>query len=324
MQYNQAINWESIERQYNHVVAWGTGSLFQMNYSEVYYSLDMVVDGEGQRVGMQFGSLTVCAPEKIKMLKGKLLIVIYTIYERDILLRLVEMGIEADTIIYNLLQFSVVYGKGFPLWHGKHADDIVLMELVRRLGIRDLHYLDIGVCHPVMRNNTYSLYELGYTGVLVEPNPMFHQLVRHYRPEDILLTCGAGTADSELQYYSFLDRPGFGTFSVSLGESRKNQGLRCETNQVPIMGINKIIENQFEKYPNIVDIDAEGIDFSLLQALDTQTYPIEVIMCETLNTEAVFNQLMHNKGYKKYAAIGENTVYLRDDIRPTGLFAFRS
>ena len=208
------------------------------------------------------------------------------------------------------------------MWHGKHADDMVLIELADRLGIHDLHYLDIGVCHPVMRNNTYTLYELGYTGVLVEPNPMFHGLVDHYRPNDTLLKCGAGTMESELQYYAFPAKPGFGTFNSALGEYRKNVGLQCEVSQIPIIGINEIVERNFQLYPNIVDIDAEGIDFELLRILDTQKYPVEIIMCETLGQEAQFNQLMQEKGYRRYANVGENTVYLRANINPTGLFAF--
>ncbi|MDO5572613.1 MAG: FkbM family methyltransferase [bacterium] len=322
MQYQKSTKWETIKQKYDHVIAWGTGSLLQMNYREEYFPLDMVVDGVGNHLGMQFGNLTVCEPAQIRTLSGKLLVVIYAIYERDILRKLQELGVEADTIIFDLLKVQTIRGKEFPLWHGKHADDSVLMEIAGRLGIQDLHYLDIGVCHPVMRNNTYSLYELGYTGALVEPNPMFHELISHYRPDDTLLKCGAGEHDGELEYYAFPDCPGFGTFNRSIGEARKNQGLSCDIIRIPIININHIIEKNYERYPNIVDIDAEGVDYALLESLDVQRYPIEVIMCETLHVEARFHTLMQQKGYKRYAVIGENTIYLRANIIPTGLFAF--
>ncbi len=322
MQYDKTTNWEKIRDQYDHVIAWGTGSLLQMNYREDYFPLSMVVDGVGSHIGMQFHDLKVQDPEAMHTLQGRLLIVIYTIYERDILDRLHEMNIIADTIVYDLLKIHTVRGREFPLWHGKHADDMILIELADRLGIQDLHYLDIGVCHPVMRNNTYSLYELGYTGVLVEPNPMFHALIDCYRPKDVLLKCGAGCDEDMLQYYAFPDRPGFGTFNAGLGECRRNEGLRCEISEIPIIEINQIIEEGFKLYPNIVDIDAEGIDFSLLQKLDTQKYPIEIIMCETQGVEDRLNQLMCEKGYRRYSNVGENTVYLRANINPTGLFAF--
>ena len=322
MQYQKTTNWDDIRNQYDHVIAWGTGSLLQMNYKKEYYPLDMVIDGVGNHIGMNYGDLVVCEPEEIKNLQGRLLVVIYAIYERDILIRLDEMGVQADTIIYDLLKIHTLRGREFPLWHGKHADDMVLIELADRLGIKDLQYLDIGVCHPVTRNNTYSLYELGYTGVLVEPNPMFHGLVTHYRPNDTLLKCGAGVTEGELNYYAFPDVPGFGTFNSSLGTDRRNMGFKCEVSQIPIKGINEIIEQNFERYPNVVDIDAEGIDFQLLNAMDSRKYPVEIIMCETQNVEAQFNQLMTEKGYRRYAIVGENTVYLRANINPTGLFAF--
>lgn len=322
MHYDKTAYWEKIKNQYDYVIAWGTGSLLQMNYREEYFPIDLLVDGVGSHLGMKYCGLTVQSPEEILHLRGRLLIVIYTIYERDILVKLQEMGVTADTIVYDLLKIHTLRGREFPLWHGKHADDMILIELADRLGIRDLRYLDIGVCHPVMRNNTYSLYEMGYSGVLMEPNPMFHELITHYRPKDTLLQCGAGCDDSTLQYYAFPDKPGFGTFDTKLGEYRRGQGLRCEISQVPILEINRMIEEEYELYPNIVDIDAEGIDFALLKTLDTQKYPIEIIMCETLGVEDRFNALMCEKGYRRYANVGENTVYLRNSINPTGLFAF--
>ena len=113
-----------------------------------------------------------------------------------------------------------------------------------------------------------------------------------------------------------------GTFTALWAEYRKNVGLQCEVSSDSVIGINEIVERNFQLYPNIVDIDAEGIDFELLRILDTQKYPVKIIMCETLGQEAQFNQLMQEKGYRRYANVGENTVYLRANINPTVLFAF--
>ena len=321
MQYSAKTNWNDIKQKYDFVVAWGTGSLFNMNYQEDYFPIDMLVDGTMKNIGIEIGRFKVCGPDDIKKkMTGNVLIVIYTIYEIEILNQIEELDISTDTIIYNLLEIETPGAGRCPMWNGKHADDMVLLELIRRLGIDKLEYLDIGVCHPIMRNNTYTFYERGWRGVLVEPNPVFHPLIKKYRENDSLLPCGAGLSNSELDYYAFADRLGYGTFDKALGESRRESGLNCNIKKISIVEINEIIENNFEKYPTIIDIDIEGMDYELIMNLDTEKYPVEIIMCETLLDEEKYSLMMNGKGYLKYASVGENTIFYRGDLSISGLY----
>ena len=321
MQYLVKTKWDDIKDNYDFIVAWGTGSLFNMNHRTMGLPIDMLVDGTKKQIGKRLGDFTVCEPnEIIKKMNGKVLIIIYTIYEPEILIQIEKLGIIANTIIYNLLEINNVNRTKFPRWNGKHADDIVLLELIQRLGLTEIEYLDIGVCHPVMRNNTYSLYDLGWKGVLVEPNPIFHSLISQYRERDHLLACGAGTVSGELDYYAFPDRLGYGTFDEKLGKARIECGLRCTIKKIPIIGINEIIEENFKGHPTIIDVDIEGMDFELLNHLDTDKYPVEIIMCETLSDEEKYRIMMNKKGYSKYACIGENTIFFRTDLNISGLY----
>ncbi len=321
MQYLNKVNLSEIKDRYDFFVAWGTGSLFNMNYQKDHLPVNMLVDGTKTNIGNKIDKLVVYGPEDIKeKIEGKALIIIYAIYEVEILNQIAELGLEVDTIIYNLLVLESIGIKRYPFWNGKHADDILLLELVRRLGVKKKEYLDIGVCHPVMRNNTYLFYEMGWKGVLVEPNPIFHSLIKDYREKDILLPNGAGVYNGELEYYAFLDRLGYGTFDKEIGELRCKLGLKYSINKIPIIEINEIIENNFKEYPTIIDIDVEGMDFELIQKIDTDKYPIEIIMCETLSNEDKYSAMMIQKGYLKYAKVGENTIFYRNDLNISGLF----
>lgn len=319
MQYLNKIQFRDIRDKYDYIIGWGTGSLFQMNYRTDYYPMDFLIDGAGRNIGKSYYGIYVFTPDKIKELSGKVLIVIYAIFESEILDLLENIGIQADTIIYNLLEVESSYGRMFPLWNGKHGDDLVLMELVRRLGLEKMQYMDIGVCHPIMRNNTYFLYEMGYQGVLVEPNPVFHKLIQKYRPNDRLLTCGAAVEDEELLYYSFPDGLGFNTFITSVAENRKRMGMDYKVNRIPVTNINKIISKHCKQYPNLLDVDVEGLDFELLEELNTDLFPIEIIMCETLGQEEKFNKLLFFKGYRLYAMVGENSIYVSRELNTSGL-----
>jgi hypothetical protein len=52
-------------------------------------------------------------------------------------------------------------------------DRIVLawLEMGYRLDIRNVRYLDVGANDPSVLSNTFLLYQLGASGVLVEPDP---------------------------------------------------------------------------------------------------------------------------------------------------------
>ena len=75
--------------------------------------------------------------------------------------------------------------------------------MIEVLGIKDPLYVDIGVCHPVVRNNTYLLYEKGYTnGILIEPNGNMCELAQIYRPKNKIVEAGAsGDEGGILRYY---------------------------------------------------------------------------------------------------------------------------
>ena len=125
------------------------------------------------------------------------MIIIYAIYEYEILdqIREYDNG-QFDVIIYPLLDVMTCGNIGIiPMVNGKTGEDILLFLLINQLHLDTVTFLEIGVCHPIMRNNTYLLYELfskivGYKGVLVEANPFCWSLIKEYRPKDILVSGG--------------------------------------------------------------------------------------------------------------------------------------
>lgn len=311
MKYITKTAFEDIKDKYDCVIGWGTGTLLKRNYRKNQFKLDFIIDGRAESANDEFLGISIYSPEKLLEVKGKILIVIYTIYEQEILEKIEVLGIDADVIIYNLLEFKIEK-KTLPMWNGKNADDIILLELAFRLGIEEISYLDVGVCHPVMRNNTYIFNELGYKGVLVEPNPEFHSLIQTYRSNDTLLKIGVSSQKDELTYYSFPEVPGLNTFVEEAAKTRKNYGWKCLTQKILLEDINTIIEENFALCPNILDIDVEGLDYKILQSLDTDKYPIDIIMCECFADDHKLLELMSVKGYKIYAHTIENYIFVID------------
>ena len=76
------------------------------------------------------------------------------------------------------------------------------------------------------------------------------------------------------------------------------------------MNINRILEENCTKAPDIIDIDTESMDFEILEALDTERFRVKLICVEVRGREAEFSQMMEKKGYVHYMSTIENTLYI--------------
>ena len=48
MKYLQHTEIKSIQEQYDHIIGWGTGPIFKMNYRRDYFDFEFLVDGTGK------------------------------------------------------------------------------------------------------------------------------------------------------------------------------------------------------------------------------------------------------------------------------------
>lgn len=78
---------------------------------------------------------------------------------------------------------------------------------------------------------------------------------------------------------------------------------------IPMKEINTIIAENFETYPNVLDVDTEGLDLELLTRLDYRKYPIDVICVESY-AGAGIRKLMGERGYRLLDTTQENEIYV--------------
>ena len=182
-----------------------------------------------------------------------------------------------------------------------------MLDLIYKLGLENPSYVDIGVCHPVVRNNTYLFYENGYTnGLLVEPNPEMAELSKEYRPENRIVTCGATAGEDSVLTYYYSHLPGHNTF---LEEIAKDRGLLNNKLEIPVRNINSILKEHFTEGLDVVDIDTEGMDFELLEALDTDTLKVKIICAEIASPK--IKHCLESKGFIHYFTTKENHIYVK-------------
>jgi hypothetical protein len=146
-------------------------------------------------------------------------------------------------------------------------------------------YLEIGTCSPHWNNNTFYFYRKGARGVLVEPNPVFCQEIKQIRPEDTLIEKGVSfNNEKSMIYYEFDKEEGRNTFKKEVADHVVNMGIAevLRKTELPMVTINDILEIYFDdnRYFDILQIDAEGMDFDIIKSMDFNRFRPKVVCME--------------------------------------------
>ncbi len=167
----------------------------------------------------------------------------------------------------------------------QQGEDIVLYHALHDLlKIDRPTYMDVGAAHPVQSNNTYLLYGTGSTGVLVEPNPIYVEMLRVQRPNDIVVAAGIGVTDqAEADYYEIEGNPLLNTFSAEQVETLQ-QGTTARVvtrvSKMPLLNINRVIAEHLGTAPDLLSTDVEGLDTAIIESLDLTRFRPGVICFE--------------------------------------------
>lgn len=191
----------------------------------------------------------------------------------------------------------------------------------------DKTFLEFGATDGLELSNTYLLENnCGWTGVLCEPSPQWHDILKKNRPNTRIVTeCIWNKSNQKLRF--FVSDVGVLSTLEEFKESDKlsipgNTKLRIEKGNlvtVNTISLNELIEKEFNgKSPSYISIDTEGSEYEILKAFDFKKYdPV----CFTIehnftNLQKDIDEIMKNHNYlrifKEITAF--DAWYVRNDV----------
>jgi FkbM family methyltransferase len=188
--------------------------------------------------------------------------------------------------------------------YAQDNEDLLMDKFLVDLGKKDISYVDIGAGDPIIINNTYYFYQKGFHGVLVDPLPWNCKLIREKRPRDILIEGVIyDGAESEV-YVRVKGRHGGGSRIVSTKPPEHKRQVTASA-----CNINDVLD-YFRKIPDLVSIDAEGYDLTILKSMNLKKRRIPIICVETEHDQNIV-PFMTSNDYKIVAKTRSNTIFMQ-------------
>ena len=204
----------------------------------------------------------------------------------------------------------------------QHGEDIVLAQYfaLKREGI----FVEVGGYDGVDLSNSYFFEALGWSGVLVEPNPTLFSEYAQKRPYSTHYNCAALAGPERSIELSIVEGQDALSFSVETETHRR----RLDKLQAPITKVTvdcrplSELLAPLEGSIDFISIDVEGAEFAVLQSLDFARHAPEIFLIEDNSNgmDASIENFLSEKGYQKRYRLGCNDFYMRvNNKQPLGL-----
>ncbi|WP_333600051.1 FkbM family methyltransferase [Flavobacterium sp.] len=176
---------------------------------------------------------------------------------------------------------------------------------LKAMGLSPKHIVDVGANHGTWTRETLTYFpEAHYT--LIEPQewlkPSFQDLLEANSKIEYL-PVGAGSKPGSFKF-TIVDRDDSCSFRYT-EEEAKQMGFKQV--DIPIITLNDLVKSDNKPFPDIVKIDAEGLDIDVLQGASelfgkTEVFMVEagVVIKEFENSFLKMINFMDEKGYRLF------------------------
>ena len=209
--------------------------------------------------------------------------------------------------------------------YAQSGEDCIVNYILNflRVDISQIKYLDLGANHPKKMSNSYSLYQKGACGVLVEANPELISELKKCRERDIVLNCVIGDCQEDYSEFYVLTGDGLSTVSyeaaVKVCALNPDVSIKCKYN-VPVISVREILQKYCLNQVDVLSIDLEGLELTVLNQLDFNTVRPKIIIFECIdyaptlvtkkNDDSEITKILYDNEYIEYAFTGINSIYV--------------
>ena len=179
-------------------------------------------------------------------------------------------------------------------------------------------FVEIGAFNGIDASNTWFFEQLGWTGVLVEPDPQIAAECKGNRPNSVTVQAAAGRETGQVTLQRFKSSANWSGMLSHVGaldahaDRLKRMEGSVESVSVPMRRMDDVLAEAEIGVIDFISIDVEGAEMSVLDGLDLQRWKPSIIVLENTYEGADGQNLigrMASSGYTKCGSIGANDFF---------------
>ncbi len=202
--------------------------------------------------------------------------------------------------------------------YSQKGEDLVIEKIFGKK--KSGFYIDVGAHNASVFNNTKRLYDMGWRGINIEPNPLLLKKITSLRKGDINLNIGVGKTPGSAVFYE-LDPDSLSTFSKKEKDMKIKLGYRLKKkHKIKVFRLENIINKYVKTKVDFISIDTEGLDLEVLQSNNWIKYKPFVICVETGDFNSIIlgekskkkktiDSYLEKHGYEDVYSNGLNSIY---------------
>ncbi len=187
-------------------------------------------------------------------------------------------------------------------------------------------YIDVGAAHPLFENDTKALYDRGWSGINIEPNKSFFEILAAERPRDTNLNIAVSDSDGQSRFFE-VKGTGLSTCDPEEAARARAKGFDVIEHPVKTTTLRDLLDATNPPAIDLLKIDVEGFEPNVIRSNDWSRFRPDVILVEATFPETpvrrpdVAGPLLENVGYRRVYFDGLNDYYLENAfIAPEGAF----
>ena len=175
------------------------------------------------------------------------------------------------------------------------------------------YFVEVGANDPYRGSQTWTLEQLGWDGVLVEPQPDLAEQLRRSRSARVVAAACSAPENNRSVMTLYLCGP-----HSSLSRSLAAAGARANsTVEVPVRTLNDVLAEAEAPAPiDFVSIDVEGHELEVLRGFDAAYWRPRLILVEDHLASLSAHRHLTRAGYRLIRRTGLNGWYVPDAAAP--------
>ena len=200
------------------------------------------------------------------------------------------------------------------------GEEKIIDNLLERISQKyniEKSYVDIGGFNPIKFSNTYKLYQKGWTGIVVEPNPVKTKNWKIIRPKDFVINAAlVPESYNKKEIELFKNNENDPTESPI----KKNYNSKSYISKIIKISDIELVCQKKNLSPFFLNIDIEGFEDKIILDLKNIKHLFPLICVEILINKkddySIFNyknfecvKYLENKGYYLVSVCGVSLIF---------------